>query len=236
MAWGTANAQPMTISFWARASVAGTYRLLIQNFDGSITTAWFPFTLAGGSSFQWVTVTIPAQTTGIWKTDYNIGAQILIEIASSGTPNLVVAGSYFSITGVVVLPGLEGPSAARSAFIMRPYDQELGVCRRYFRFADGSALRGGQSGNATSVNIQGETSPQMRVGPTAVLLKTSWVAGSYELLVGGAWISGAVVSLTGYGASPTSFFGALTGFSGMPTGAPVYFNFGGNILSLDARL
>jgi hypothetical protein len=36
------------------------------------------------------------------------------------------------ITGVIVLPGLEVPNAARSPFIMRPYDAELLTCKRYY--------------------------------------------------------------------------------------------------------
>ena len=38
----------------------------------------------------------------------------------------------FRITGVVLLPGTEAPSAARSPLIMRPFDQELVTCQRYY--------------------------------------------------------------------------------------------------------
>ena len=51
---------------------------------------------------------------------------------TTGTVNCVTTASAFHITGVVVLPGIEAPSAARSALIMRPYDQELVTCKRYW--------------------------------------------------------------------------------------------------------
>jgi hypothetical protein len=44
------------------------------------------------------------------------------------------------ISGVTVLPGIEAPSAARSPFIMRPFDQELVTCQRYFNWVACNAL------------------------------------------------------------------------------------------------
>jgi hypothetical protein len=38
----------------------------------------------------------------------------------------------FRITGVIVVPGVEAPSAERSPYIMRPYPEELVQCQRYF--------------------------------------------------------------------------------------------------------
>ena len=52
---------------------------------------------------------------------------------ATGTVNACAAiNNYMLLTGVVVLPGIEAPSAARSPLIMRPYDQELVTCMRYF--------------------------------------------------------------------------------------------------------
>jgi hypothetical protein len=61
-------------------------------------------------------------------------------IGATGTTNGVAAlTDTFQITGVIVLPGIEAPSAARSPFIMRPFDQELAVCKRYWQKLGGSA-------------------------------------------------------------------------------------------------
>ena len=45
----------------------------------------------------------------------------------------------FSITGVTVLPGTQAPTAAQSPNIMRPYDQELVTCQRYWCRFDAAA-------------------------------------------------------------------------------------------------
>jgi len=133
LGWGTASAMPLTIGFWARMTLTGTYRAIAGNFDYSTFSSWVPFTIPASGVWQWVTVTIPGQTTGTWKTDNTIGLKILIEVASSATPNTVGAINQFAaITGVVMLPGTQAPTAAQSPTIMRPYDQELVTCQRYF--------------------------------------------------------------------------------------------------------
>jgi hypothetical protein len=133
VAWGTSAAVPVTVGFWVRATLSGTYRALMMNSGGATVTPWQSFTLTGGPAFQWITITFPAQTTGTWLTTNGIGAQLLLEMASPSTPNLMAtAGNYASITGVIILPGIEAPTAAQSPLIMRPYDQELQTCARYY--------------------------------------------------------------------------------------------------------
>jgi len=132
-AWGTANAVPVTVGFWIRTTLAGNYRACITNFDGASSAAWMTFSSAGSSAWSWATITFPAMTTGTWKTDNSTGMALFIEVASSSVPNTVGAiNQYAAITGVVVLPGIEAPTAARSPLIMRPYDQELVTCQRYW--------------------------------------------------------------------------------------------------------
>jgi hypothetical protein len=150
-AWGTSVAVPVTVGFWVRASASGTYRALMYNFGGTSVSAWMPFTITGGP-FQWVTITFAAMTTGTWKKDNTIGAVLLFEMASSSTPNLMASTSnYASINGVVVLPGIEAPSAARSPLIMRPFDQELVTCKRYWERCSG-AYRSTMTSNGVFVS------------------------------------------------------------------------------------
>ena len=62
---------------------------------------------------------------GAWAANGAVGV--------TGTINGVAATTdYMLLTGVVVLPGIEAPSAERSPLIMRPYDQELVTCQRYY--------------------------------------------------------------------------------------------------------
>jgi hypothetical protein len=167
--WGTAKAMPITVGFWARMSLPGTYRVLIHNDGITTTSAWVPFTINVSLVWQWITVQIPGVTTGVWKNDNGIGMVLLIEVASSATPNTVSAvNQYAGITGVVVLPGIEAPSAARSPLIMRPYDQELVTCQRYYEKSGpqsltwaGNAIVGNNYASSTQFRVQKRANPAM---------------------------------------------------------------------------
>jgi hypothetical protein len=174
-AWGTGAAAPVTIGFWARSALAGGYQMLLINFDGSAQSAWVPFTLTAPGLFQWVTVTIPAVTTGTWKSDNSTGATIIFNVCSAATPNLMAtSGNYFGLTGVVVLPGTQAPTAAQSPLIMRPYDQELATCKRYWQKLGGDTTAdvflGGYCPAAGQLVAGTLTYPvEMRALPTAAI-------------------------------------------------------------------
>jgi hypothetical protein len=62
-------------------------------------------------------------------------------VQSASQVNAVAATSDVGrIYGVLFLPGVEAPSAARAPFIMRPFDQELLLCRRYFTQFGGASV------------------------------------------------------------------------------------------------
>jgi len=237
MAWGTANAKPLTIGFWARASVAGIYKMFVTNFDNSLITAVVPFTLAGGAVFQWVAVTVPAQTTGVWKADNTIGAVIIIETASSGTANTITTGGYFSITGVIVLPGTQAPTAAQSPLIMRPYDQELVTCKRYFYvLGEGTfttnTLGTGHYFSAAQLNLPVQHPVQMRAAPT---LGVTGGASFFSVSRNGG--SEVFNSFASSALSPTSaliYSGGMAGTAGQA--GWVFCNNAAAKVSFDARL
>jgi hypothetical protein len=130
LGWGTASARPLTIGVWVKSSVAGNLPIIVYNSDFT-STVTATLNIATANVAQFVTVTISGPTTGVWKTDNNIGANIVMFIAAAGSVNIVATnGNTFEITGLIVLPGIEAPSAERSPLIMRPYDQELVTCQR----------------------------------------------------------------------------------------------------------
>jgi hypothetical protein len=153
LAWGTASAQSITIGFWSAHTRTGLYSGCIRNFDGSRSYA-FTYTQNASATPEYKTVTIPGCTDGTWKADNTIGLGVVFTMASGTTLTAPAANVWntsffiaapgqingvaattdiFRILGVVVLPGIEAPSAARSPLIMRPYDQELVTCQRYYK-------------------------------------------------------------------------------------------------------
>jgi hypothetical protein len=185
LAWGTANAQPITLGFWTMHHRPGLYSGAITNSAGNRCYA-FTYTQSAADVAQYNVATIPGDTAGIWATDNTIGMNVIFALAagSSATApsaNTWLAGSYaaapgqvnavaatsdaFRITGVVVLPGIEAPSSARSALIMRPFDQELVMCQRYWRKQITFAIAGyGLAASASGAYLP--FSPVMRATPT----------------------------------------------------------------------
>ena len=154
LAWGTTYAQPITIGFWTSHHRPGLYSGSVRN--GAATRSYaFSYTQAAADAAQYNVVTIPGDVTGTWAADNTTGLVITFTMAAGSALTAPAANTWytiaspgylaapgqvngaatntevFRITGVVVLPGIEAPSAARSALIMRPYDQELVTCKRY---------------------------------------------------------------------------------------------------------
>jgi hypothetical protein len=177
LAWGGANAQPLSVGFWFYTSTAGTYSMSIRNFNG--TRSYVATFVCAASTWEWKTFTIPGDTTGAWATDITAGLSVSITAMTSatfltptanawvsgnfigvtGTINATAVSSKFAATGLIVLPGIELPSAARAPFIMRPFDQELVLCQRYYEktypYADrpGSAYGVNNTGGEYNVSV-----------------------------------------------------------------------------------
>ena len=147
LAFGTANAQTITLSFWTRSSLTGTFGGSIQN---SAASRSFPFTytISVANTFEYKTITIPGDTSGTWIGATNgIGITINFGLGVgatySGTANAWAGADYrsaTSATSVVATNGatfyvtgvqLEKGSTATS-FDYRPYGTELALCQRYF--------------------------------------------------------------------------------------------------------
>jgi hypothetical protein len=185
LAWGTVAAQPVTIGFWSQHHRTGVYSVAVFNFDGSRSYCT-TYTQNASDVSQYNTVTIPGCADGTWKKDNNAGLFVCFTFAcgptfTAPTANVWSSSYYFSapgqvngaastadvfrVTGVVVLPGVEAPTAKQSPLIMRPYDQELVTCKRYWT----KAMFTHRFNTATTVF--GESSAvwpvEMRIAPTA---------------------------------------------------------------------
>ena len=82
---GTSTAQQLTLSFYAKASQAGTYCVQVGNAVDQTFIAEYSVT----TSWQHFTISIPARTAGTWNTDNTTGIYIhwIISADSDGTPS-----------------------------------------------------------------------------------------------------------------------------------------------------
>jgi hypothetical protein len=151
LAWGTASAQPISIGFWFFSQLPGTYSGAVRN-SGSTRSYVFTFQVNAPSTWEWKNVTIPGDTAGTWNLTNGLGIEIDITLMhgisyqasagswvagnfiGAGTINAIGTSMVVAVSGLIVLPGIDLPSAARAPLVMRPYEQELRVCQRYLDY------------------------------------------------------------------------------------------------------
>jgi hypothetical protein len=147
LGWGSASAKAVTISFWVRSSITGTYALALFNRDGPNRSYVANYTIDSANTFEYKTITIPGDTSGTWLTTNGQGIQVWWDLGSgsnlnetaenwvgslkartSGSANWVgTNGATFYITGVQFEKGTQATS-----FEYRQYTTELQLCLRYF--------------------------------------------------------------------------------------------------------
>ena len=223
LAWGTANAQPITIGFWTAHHRTGLYSVSVGNTSGNrhyIAT----YTQNVADAAQFNVITIPGDTGGTWASDNTVGLSISFAMGGGSTytapANVWGAGNFFvapgqvnavaattdafRITGLIVLPGVEAPSAARAPFIMRPFTQELEICRRYYQTIRPDIRFYSQAASAISTYAL-SLAPMMRAVPTTALMVTGTAANVQNILVAPTTPSAVRISLVAVTGGDTYF-------------------------------
>jgi hypothetical protein len=146
LAWGTASAATVTLSFWVRSSLTGTFGGGIVNYAGTRSYP-YTYTISTANTWEQKTITIAGDTSGTWGTDNSgwgfIQFGLGVGSTSSGTAGAWTAGNYQSATGATSVVGTNGATfyltgiqvetgSVATAFERRPYGTELALCQRYY--------------------------------------------------------------------------------------------------------
>ena len=145
LGWGSASAQTITLSFWVRASVTGTYSVRVGNSTRSYVST---YTINSANTFEYKTITIAGDTSGTWGTTNSQGIQLQYDLGcgstrTTSTTNAWQAGDLQKATGSVSVVSTSGATlyitgvqlergSTASSFEYRPYGTELALCQRYY--------------------------------------------------------------------------------------------------------
>jgi hypothetical protein len=146
LGWGTASASAVTLSFWVRSSLTGTFGGAIENSAGNRSYP-FSFTISAANTWEQKSITIAGDTSGTWLTNNGVGLWIRFSLGA-GSTWLGTAGSwsgsrFFSATGATSVVGTNGATfyitgvqlekgSTATSFDYRPYGTELQLCQRYY--------------------------------------------------------------------------------------------------------
>jgi hypothetical protein len=144
--WGTASASSVTLSFWVKSSLTGTFTASFNNSAGDrayIST----YTISAANTWEQKTISIAGDTSGTWLKTNGVGLAIHFSLGVGtdfqGSAGSWVAGNVYSTSGAVSVIGtlnatwqisgvqLEKGSTATS-FDYRPYGTELQLAQRYY--------------------------------------------------------------------------------------------------------
>jgi hypothetical protein len=207
LGWGTANAKTITVSFWVRSSLTGTFSGAINNATNDRN---YPFTysISAANTWEFKTVTIAGDTSGTWLTNNNRGLGLTFSLgcgsgASATAGSWTSTSSVFGATGAINLIStvnatwditgiqLEKGTQATS-FEYRQYQQELALCQRYcVRYSNGASgtycYYPIASANDTTTTAQGTIQfPVSMRSASAMTLTTTGTAANYSLYSTGA--------------------------------------------------
>jgi hypothetical protein len=202
LGWGTASARAVTLSFWVRSSLTGTFGGALGNSNG---TRSYPFTysISVADTWEYKTITVPGDTSGTWLTTNGSGIQLVISLGAgatlSGTAGAWAGANYFSATGAVSVISTNGATfyitgvqletgSVATPFERRPYGTELMLCQRYYyrmKATGVNAFFGTGLVDTTTNALFITTFPvSMRTVPSA--LDQTGTATDYRVTTGGA--------------------------------------------------
>ena len=257
--YGTASAKSVTLSFWAKASVTGTYAVGLYKPDTAQRVINKTYTVSDTGWNQY-TITYPGDThsdatiandngPGLYVSwhlaagsDYNDGANTSWENYSNAgwagghaqNGIITTASATFYLTGVQLELG-----TVATPFEYRSYGDELLSCQRYFQrienTASGTEYFGMMQAYGTGAvyGIVKDYVTTMRAEPHTV---TS--GGTFGVYQANSSNGGSTTGISGLAASPISWLSTgFSSFSGLTAGnASVIFWQANAYLTADAEL
>jgi len=183
---GTANAKEVTLSFWVKSSITGTY---IVSFIDSGSDNGYPasYTISSANTWEQKTITLTLSDYGSWAgsstsarnltVNFDLGSGSDRDLTnlnawndnaandfshSSQTDWVGTTGATFYLTGVQLELG-----STATDFEYRSYGEELALCQRYFvKFPNGAGYFAGNAVGSNRVDTGFPLSVPLRTAPS----------------------------------------------------------------------
>lgn len=146
---GTSSAEQLTLSFWVKSNVTGTYVATLQDIDNTRQVG-AQYTISASGIWEKKTITFPADTTGAFDNDngeslrlrFWLGSgsdrtsgtlrtawtsQVAADLAVGQTNLAAATNNYWQVTGVQLEVG-----DVATDFEFKSFGQELRECQRYY--------------------------------------------------------------------------------------------------------
>jgi hypothetical protein len=235
LAFGTASAKGITLSFQVKSSLTGTFSGCVLSNSGDQV---YGFTFAISSANTWTTasVSIPGSVTGTWPTGNEASMRLQLNLGSGnpslqptanvwassggsrgvqGTVNLSeTTGATFRITAVQIEVG-----TVATSFDFRSYGTELQLCQRYFQsfsYTGGTVVAIGSTFGTSTGAIPFSFYFPMRTTPSTVTLPAVGnTSGQWTVLNPAGGFPGTFGTITLNSASQNNMRLDFTGYTGV---------------------
>jgi hypothetical protein len=146
LGFGLATASTITLSFWVKSSLTGTFAGGLYN-NAANRTYVFTYAISTANTWEQKSVTIAGDTSGTWLTNNGAGIIVNWDLGSGstyqGTAGVWAAGAAWATSGSVKLAATSGATwsvtgvqlekgSTATSFDYRPYGTELALCKRYY--------------------------------------------------------------------------------------------------------
>mgnify|MGYP001039332501 CR=1 FL=1 len=203
---GTPQAKQITLSFWVKSSLTGSFGLALANgaVDKNYVTS---YSISSASTWEYKTITLTGAVDGTWVTNNTRAFSIYWDLGigptySTSTQDTWITAFNFGLNGAVKLKETAGATFqitgvqlelgdTATPFEHRSYGDELAKCQRYYYrwgfsdayFSSGTIPFQGYADSVAGIDIWQNYNVEMRARPS-ITVSGTWSSSNVSSFYG----------------------------------------------------